>query len=259
MDWKLASFEIGERVTVRDLDEFGDRVQLLPTGRYLLRKYVKFQSGNLSETCPAHKPILKLVQLHGLVETSIGYQYPMARVSDWIAYGYPIAYPIARVQEERKEKEKEKKEGGLGEGLKMPEKFSKCPEFLAKWGSWVKVRLAKKGCKDFNTMFQEQLDWLDTFTVPQAIESLSQSIRGNWQGLFEPRGINGNSHKPSQGELSGIDKSILLDEKRTIVARLTTIENQYDGHQTMDARDLAEKKRKKARLAEINSLLGTTV
>lgn len=114
IDWKLASFEIGERVTVKDLEVFGDRLQLLPSGRYLIRKYVKFQSGSLSESCPAHKPILKLIQIHGLIETSIGYQYPIARVSDWIAYGYPIAYPIARVQEKRKEKESTV-EGGVGE------------------------------------------------------------------------------------------------------------------------------------------------
>lgn len=122
IDWGLASYVIGQKVTLKDLEFFEDRIQLLPSGRYLIKKYVKFQSGNLTEACPAHKPILKLVEQHGLIQTSLGYQYPMARVLTQVDYcypEYPMAYPSVRVQEKEKEKrdrkEIEKKEGGMGE------------------------------------------------------------------------------------------------------------------------------------------------
>ncbi len=207
IDWKGASFDIGIPVSVKDLDAFGDRLQLLPSGRYLIKKYVKFQSGSLTEACPAHKPILKLIQHHGLVETSIGYQYPMARVSSTIAYcypmGYPMPYPSDRVQEEEKRKEKE--EGSVRGELKLPEKFTLNQEFITAWKLWMEVRVAMKKCKGFERMFQSQLEWLNGFEVPKAIEILNQSIRNGWQGLFEPKsigGLNGNhqqNHKPTRG------------------------------------------------------------
>lgn len=122
MDWGLASYSVGQKVNVKDMAFFEDRIQLLPSGRYLIKKYVKFQSGNLTESCPAHKPILKLVEQHGLIQTELGYQYPMARVFTQVDYcypEYPMPYPSARVQEKEKEKrerkEEEKKEGGVGE------------------------------------------------------------------------------------------------------------------------------------------------
>lgn len=241
IDWKLASFEIGEKVTPSDLGAFKDRLEALPSGRFLIRKYIPFQSGVLSETCPAHKPILKLVALHGLERNGIGYHYPNATL---------CGIPSHRVQEEEKRKETEQKDGGVGEGLKIPEHLKSNQEFLNKWESWMKIRRAKKSCKDFNAMFQEQLDWLSAYTVPQAIETLSQSIRGNWQGLFEPK--NGTSN----GKLAPIDKAILQKEKDLICARLTTLRSQYDGHQSWSEKDKIEAHKLKPRLAEINSQLG---
>ncbi len=142
IDWGLASYVIGQKVTVKDFDLFGDRIQALPSGRFLIKKYVPFQSGSLTDACPAHKPILKLVSQHGLIQTSIGYQYPMARVFTSVDYcypEYPMAYPNARVQEKEKEKreikEKEKKEGGAGETELIysfyPRKIAKEPAFRA--------------------------------------------------------------------------------------------------------------------------------
>lgn len=159
-----------------------------------------------------------------------------------------------RGEESRVDKKKEEVQ------IKVPDKFSQNKEFLEKWHSWMEVRRAKKGCKNFPKLFQEQINWLADFSVPDAIESLSQSIRNDWQGLFEPKNkVNGNGHKMTTGDLSGIDKMILLDEKKALVARVTTIESQYDGHQCMDPKDFAERKSKKARIEQINILLGTTV
>ncbi len=208
VDWGLASYSVGFKVNVKDLSYFEDRIQPLPSGRYLIKKYVPFQSGTLTETCPAHKPILKLVSQHGLVQTEIGYQYPMARVLQSIEYcyptGYPMPYPSVSVQEEEKEKRKE--EGSVRGELSVPEKFTLNGEFLMAWDAWMQVRISIKKSSNFNRLFQSQLNWLNKFTVPEAIEMLEQSTRNEWQGLFRLKttgGIqNGNgstNHKQTRG------------------------------------------------------------
>lgn len=200
IDWKLASFEIGERVTEKDMQFFGDRIQLLPTGRYLIRKFIPFQSGNISDSCPAHKAIIKLVENHGLVKDSIGYAYPIARVSDWLVYGYPIAYPIARVQD--KEEEKEIRDRGLGKGIQIPERFAQSQQFILVWSEWVQIRKRGKKSKDFEVLFRKQLDWLSKYSVDDAIEILNKSMRNGWTGIFPLNESNGN-HRPNHKTVRG--------------------------------------------------------
>jgi len=136
----------------------------------------------------------------------------------------------------------------------IPDKLRCNEEFLRKWEAWKAVRRAKKKCKDFHLLFQEQLNWLATFTVPQAIECLAQSIRNDWQGLFPPK-TSGN-HQSDNGKLAPIDKAILQKEKDLIVARLATLRSQYDGHQSWSEKDKIEAHKLKPRLADINGQLG---
>jgi hypothetical protein len=136
----------------------------------------------------------------------------------------------------------------------IPEKLRCNEEFLRKWETWQSVRTAKKSCKDFPQLFQEQLDWLGGFAVPVAIEILAQSIRNDWQGLFPPK-TNGN-HQTDNGKLAPIDKAILQKEKDLIIARLNTLRSQYDGHQTWSEKDRLEAVKLKTKLSEINSQLG---
>jgi len=79
--------------------------------------------------------------------------------------------------------------------------------FIADWNRWMVFRRGKKRCKDWAGMFRGQLDWLAQFTPEQASESIKQSIRNDWQGLFEPKTTNGyqpshrsTSHAPAPGE-----------------------------------------------------------
>lgn len=67
-----------------------------------------------------------------------------------------------------------------------------------------------------------------------------------------PVPTNGNGH----GKLSPIDKTILLDNRRQAEARLSTIRNQYDAHQSWTLDDRQEAKELKNRIEEINSRLG---
>jgi len=74
--------------------------------------------------------------------------------------------------------------------------FAASDPFRAKWEKWQSVRRAMgRAPKNWEEMFQEQIDWLEQYPIPVAIEILSASIRNNWQGLHEPKGNNGSSSK----------------------------------------------------------------
>jgi hypothetical protein len=85
-DIELASFQIGEEIKLDDIDLFGDRIQKLKNGRLYLTKFIQYQYGTLTESCPAHRPVIALANRLLI----------------------PYKYPIDRVQEKEKEKEKEK-------------------------------------------------------------------------------------------------------------------------------------------------------
>lgn len=67
-----------------------------------------------------------------------------------------------------------------------------------KWELWLQVRYAKGRCVNWTILFNEQIDWLSKYAEAEVLEILSASIRGNWQGLFEPKKpqkTNGYQHK----------------------------------------------------------------
>lgn len=75
-----------------------------------------------------------------------------------------------------------------------------------KFKEWIEVRKAMgKAPKDWNKMFGEQIKWLKKFSDSDQIEILSQSIRNNWQGLFEPKKASGV--KPTYNVGKPLDQS----------------------------------------------------
>jgi hypothetical protein len=63
----------------------------------------------------------------------------------------------------------------------------KTPRMLEKWNIWIGVRMSKGKCKNWELLFNSQIDWLSGLTEEQAYESLFASIRNGWQGLFWPK------------------------------------------------------------------------
>lgn len=102
LDLESAEFHIGCKVGESHLKELESRIQRVSGTKVFIPKFIHFQCGNLSESCPAHKPVLKLVSLHNLIKKDIDYLYPIDRV-------------YTTLQE--KEKEKEKEGEGCGEGV----------------------------------------------------------------------------------------------------------------------------------------------
>lgn len=80
-------------------------------------------------------------------------------------------------------------------------------EFIDLFGRWVAFRkgLGRKP-KDWDALFQEQLDWIAKQPRGQWDEIVSQSIRNGWQGLFAPKQTTGaRSDHPKPLDPSKID------------------------------------------------------
>jgi hypothetical protein len=77
-DFEFANFAIGEQVEWSNLpnQEFGDRIKILPNGKWYLTRFVDFQYGKLTAECRPHARVLQLLQTHG-----IGYAKGIQRVS----------------------------------------------------------------------------------------------------------------------------------------------------------------------------------
>src|SRR4030095_15481634 len=63
---EIASLQIGAEVSEKDFDVLGDRVLKLPSGKWLICKFLAFQYVTVNRKCPAHKPVLRLIEENGL-------------------------------------------------------------------------------------------------------------------------------------------------------------------------------------------------
>jgi hypothetical protein len=89
-NFDIASVFVGESISEKDLEVFGDRVEKLTNGKFWLTTFIEFQyNNNLSEKSPAHKPIISSLKKNRL------YDRVFNRVSDTL-------------QEKDKEKDKDK-------------------------------------------------------------------------------------------------------------------------------------------------------
>lgn len=72
------------------------------------------------------------------------------------------------------------------------------PDFVTVWGEWVAYRKEKRQSLTSLTI-KRQLKKLGEFGHDAAIESIEQSIRNGWVGLFDSRGPKPRSGGPGQG------------------------------------------------------------
>lgn len=88
-DKELADFSIGMEIPwMKVLEAFGERVSVLPSGDWLIVRFVEFQFGKLSKDCKPHLQVIRLIEKH--------------RVSK----GYPKGFETLEDKEEDKEKDK---------------------------------------------------------------------------------------------------------------------------------------------------------
>lgn len=98
---KLASFIIGEKITLEDLQRINEKkeqFEILDNDKIYVVDFIKFQYGTLSENCKPHKPVIEKLKKYGLFE----------RVSKGYPKGIETLEEKEKEQEQYKEKEKEK-------------------------------------------------------------------------------------------------------------------------------------------------------
>lgn len=81
LDFSLVSADCKQTINKQHLTELGDRVQCLGNDRYFIPKFIHFQYGTLSVTCPAHKTVHKLVTTFAIKDCGLHHEYPTDRVT----------------------------------------------------------------------------------------------------------------------------------------------------------------------------------
>lgn len=197
--------------------EFGDRIVILPNGKWWAWKFIGFQYGELSESCKPHMNIIRLLKQHGIYDvyqhhilTREPISFNPSKKEDTLSKGYPKG--INTLEEEDKEKDKERdkeKEIGsdfdsIGDDLEFepvpspPPKPRKkpdpqveisaslnTPEFVTAWTEFIAHRKEIK--KPMTPMaMKKQMNALESLGPARAIAAINHSIRNGWQGIFEP-------------------------------------------------------------------------
>ena len=96
-NYKMASFIIGEPVTMEDLKNINDKKEqftFLENGNVFILDFINFQYGTLSENCKPHKPIIEKLKKYGLYER--------------VLKGFPKVSETLEEKEKEKEIEKDK-------------------------------------------------------------------------------------------------------------------------------------------------------
>lgn len=92
--------------------------------------------------------------------------------------------------------------GKEGEGASLPAlpDSLNTPEMQSAWSDWLAFRSAKKKPVTVKSAEQAMRDFL-RWGIDGAIRSIRESIRNDWQGLFEPKGPAGKQPAPRNLEL----------------------------------------------------------
>ena len=207
-DFELAEFQIGEAINWPELVKGSNgNIEVLPDGKWWLVDYVAFQYGGLSWECKPHRPVILLLEKHGLQE----------RVSIPFHKGSKTLEEKEEDKDKEKEKEKEKekkpREKKNYEYARddLPEKIRN-DAFEKAWLDWIDYR-RKKGVTVLDKTMQEQLVYLAI--QPDAIAVIRTSIRNGWQGLFEIKD-QGNGKRNNNGQ-SGATREIPDQFRRPIL------------------------------------------
>lgn len=78
IDWELASFQIGAKVSEGDLAAFDRQILRLDSGKLWVSSFVKFQYGKLSVDCKPHNSVFAALNKHGIDPNEVMQNKPMS-------------------------------------------------------------------------------------------------------------------------------------------------------------------------------------
>lgn len=178
-DEELASFQIGCVIKWKDLEYIADQIAIIENNKIVIKDFIAFQYGKLSESCNPHKQILELVAKHKLNErVLVPFMKGMGTLQD-------------KEQEEEKEKEKEKEEEGK---IFKVEKFK--PDFEAVWAMYPNKSGKKdayrhfvssvKTEEDFNNIKKAIRNYLSSANVKNGFLKNGSTFFNDWDAWIDP-------------------------------------------------------------------------
>lgn len=184
---KIATSYIGEKVDESDIEKLP--IKKLDNGRYWIVDFVPEQVGELSESCPAHKPILKSIKennLNTLLDTLSNTLFNRVLEKE-------KEEDKEKEEEKEKEKDKEKEKEKREEKIIFPFNTEK---FRIAWGAWKQYKKEQhkftyKG-EHSEQIALKELSEKSNHNETTAINIIQQSIANGWKGLFQLKNnING--------------------------------------------------------------------
>lgn len=133
--------------------------------------------------------------------------------------GKPTAQPERRTKnEEQQERKTKARQAAFSPSMfnaMIPVDLAKSGAFVSKWNLWVESRHGRR--KPISELAaKEQLDKLAGFGLLGAIESLRQSIEGDWQGIFPPKDP-GFAPAPAQPQRQAVARELSYAEQQQLL------------------------------------------
>jgi len=201
MDWELASFSIGSKVSPEDLKEMNGNIVKLESGKYFIPGFISFQYGQLKDHSNPHKAVLKAMAANG-----IEYIDGNPRVDQGLAKGCLTLLDQDQDKDQDKDQDQDKdckaKSGDMGYDSLFSQNLIPEPlahdSFKAAWTLWDAHRKEKKKPLTL-TSVKMQLKDLERMGRHGAIKAIEHSISNGWQGIFSP-----NQQKTQASQASNI-------------------------------------------------------
>ena len=196
-------FKIFSGITIKvdaHIEELGDRVEILESGKVLIPKFVQFQQGgDLKESKPFHRGIFKILERHNLTQDEHGIVMAYPSHSNGIAMAYPshtdgiaMASSIGIGIGNGKGKGEESEKGEIRpEGWTDPD----MEDFRPAWESYLQHRRENKWGKPKATQIKILFAKFAEVGKATSILSLERSVSSGWKGVFPEETITNQKEK----------------------------------------------------------------
>lgn len=154
MDWDLASFAIGEKVTEKDLQRMGGNIQLLENNKLFVKDFVSFQYGKLGSS-RVHDAVRKALDSNNIKYTEEGVCEVSPKGMDRVSKGYPkgmdrVSKDLSKPMQWVKDKDKDK--GIIEEGIVKGGGKSTTIDFEVFWGKYERKGNKKAACAQWQKL-----------------------------------------------------------------------------------------------------------
>lgn len=127
-DFELANFQIGMDVKWDKVKEaLGDRLQVLPNGKWYLTRFIAFQYGELNEDCKPHQQVIRLLLSHGIKR---------------VCKGYPRGIHTPKDKDKDKDKDKTETEAPIADAPTPEQVYEAYPRKVARPVALVAIKKA---------------------------------------------------------------------------------------------------------------------